>query len=171
MRFYRESSRIDPETPHSERCSLNFKLERLTFIQRPIWQCTASSCAIRSIGDLPLTFVDFDAMPLSIQSGEWQRPLMTLGIPLEVPSVELEFLIGRVVGEAHKVGERERERRERKRERKREPISRRKLTLSLSYWLPSAFAGTKAQTKKSNFINHTGWRDSWQDYVPHSSPL
>lgn len=54
-------------------------------------------------------------MPLSIQSGEWQRPLMTLGIPLEVPSVELEFLIGRVVGEAHKVEKRE----ERKREKER----------------------------------------------------
>lgn len=57
-------------------------------------------------------------MPLSIQSGEWQRPLMTLGIPLEVPSVKLEFLIGRIVDEAHKVGEIERDREE-KRERKR----------------------------------------------------
>lgn len=89
-------------------------------------------------------------MPLSIQSGEWQRPLMTLGIPLEVPSVELEFLIGRVVVEAHKV-----ERDENGKGRKREPISRRKLTLSLSlslYWLPSVFAGNKIHWLKHNRI-------------------
>jgi hypothetical protein len=30
---------------------------------------------LRSIGDLPLTFVDFDTTPLSIQDGEWQRPV------------------------------------------------------------------------------------------------
>lgn len=30
---------------------------------------------LRTIGDFPLTFVDFDATSLSIQDGEWQRPV------------------------------------------------------------------------------------------------
>jgi len=60
-----------------------------------IWRRFAG---LRSIGDFPLTSVDVDATLLSIQDGEWQRGrLMTLGIPLKVPSVELEFFIGRIV--------------------------------------------------------------------------
>lgn len=34
-----------------------------------------SAASLGSIGDLPLTFVDFDATPFGIQDGEWQRPV------------------------------------------------------------------------------------------------
>lgn len=81
-------------------------------------------------------------------------PLMTLGIPLEVPSVELEFLIGRIVVEAHKVEKR----RERKREKERADFATEVDSLSLS--LPELLAAfgireeqdPLAQTQ-SNFIN------------------
>lgn len=89
-------------------------------------------------------------MPLSIQSGEWQRPLMTLGIPLEVPSVELEFLVGRIVVEAHKVEKR----RERKREKERADFATEVGSLSLSLSLPELLAAFGIRGNKIRWLKH-----------------
>jgi len=87
--------------------------------------------------------VDVDATLLSIQDDEWQRGrLMTLGIPLKVPSVELEFFIGRIVHEQDPGG------------RKRETGFRfRKSAISLSLWHSRRNESPPVQTQ-SNFINH-----------------
>jgi len=100
---------------------------------------------LESIGDLPLTFVDFDATPLSIQDGEWQRSVNDSRYSAGSAIRRIGILHWTRRRRAYEV-------RKRKRERERDPVSWRKLASFSSYWLPSAFARTETRRFKYNRI-------------------